>query len=106
MEISSSQKRITALKPVIIVLFTFLLVMNAANLLFVVIYSSSNFFSSTVISHLSIYSSRGIFITHSILSISNCALVLYLIIKKTESRFIPPLLAFYFILFIYPILAG
>lgn len=106
MELSSGQKRITALKPVIIVLFSFLLVMNVANLLFVIIYSTSGFFSNTVISHLSIYSSRNIFITHSILSITNCALVLYFIIKKTGSRILPVLLTLSFLLFIYPIMAG
>ncbi len=106
MELSDNHKRIYALKPVIIILFSFLLIMNLANLLFVTIYSTSSFFSETVISHFSIYSSRSLFLVHCALSILTCGAILYLIVKKTESRILPLLFTIYLILFIYPIIAS
>ena len=106
MELDSNQNRMKALRPVIMVLFAFLLVMNIANLLFVLIYSSSNFFAASLFSKISIYSSRGIFIVHSILSIVTCSLVLFLVIRKTENRLLSILLFFYLIIFLYPLLAN
>jgi hypothetical protein len=106
MELSGYKKKMTALKPVLLALFSFLLVMNLANLLFVIIYSSSKFFGSTLFSHISIYSSRLFFICHNIASIITCALVLYLTIKKTESRILLIVLLFYLFLFLYPLLAN
>ena len=106
MELSGRHKRISDLRPVIIILFSFFLVMNMANLLFVIAYSSSDFFTATVISHFSIYSSRLFFLIHCLLSISICAAILYLIIKKQEHRSIPYLMFIYMLLFLYPLLAG
>jgi len=106
MEISTRQKRLMALKPVLIILFSFLLVMNVANLLFVLVYSTSSFFSGTILSHFSIYSSRTIFLVHTILCISTCSAILFLVIKKEENRFIPALIVLYFLLFIYPFITG
>lgn len=104
MELSNYKNKMTALKPVLLVLFSFLLVMNIANLLFVIVYSSSRFFANTLFSHISIYSSRLFFISHSVLSIFTCAFALYLISKKTESRLLQLVLAFYLFLFVYPLI--
>lgn len=102
MEYNSGRKNLIALKPVIIVLFSFLLIMNCANLLFVLLYSNSVFFNGTLISKISIYSSRILFIMHSGLSITACSLILYFIIRKSESRILYPLLLFYLFVFMYP----
>lgn len=106
MELSGRHKKISDLRPVIIILFSFFLVMNTANLIFVIVYSSSDFFTATVISNFSIYSSRLFFLIHCLLSIGVCGVVLYLIIKKQENRSIPYLLALYLFLFLYPFIAG
>lgn len=105
-EIDNYQRKMRALKPVLLVLFSFLLVMNIANLLFVIVYSSANFFASTLFSHISIYSSRIFFISHCILSIFACGFILYLTVKKGESRILLIMLAFYLLIFLYPIFAN
>jgi hypothetical protein len=105
-EIDNHKRKMRALKPVLLVLFSFLLVMNIANLLFVIVYSSAHFFASTLFSHISIYSSRVFFISHCILSILTCGLILYLTVKKAESRILLIMLAFYLLIFLYPILAN
>lgn len=105
MEITNSRKKILALKPLIIILFSFLLIMNIANLAFVLIYSSSYFFGSTLLSHISIYSSQAMYLVHSGVSILICSIILYMTIKKIESRYLPILFTLYAFIFLYPFIA-